>query len=77
MSIKQRTKSLSSRHSELADTFIQLKVLNTTPPDGQGLPLFTSKIQEQGYPDLSPAKLEIFQVNIGKTLQSILRSLSC
>lgn len=64
----QRTKSLASRHSALSDTFFQLKVLNGLELNQARFPLFAEKIKMAGYEDgrLSPAALEIFQVNVGK-----------
>ncbi len=66
MSIKQRSKSLSSRQSELSDTFVQLEVLNgRRAVDVQFVP-FGKKIAEHGHAPLKPAALEIFQINVGK-----------
>ena len=66
MSIKQAGKSLHARHSELADTFFQLKVLNGREVIDAKFPLFGEKISEIGYKPLRPTKTEIFQINIGK-----------
>lgn len=66
MSIKQRSKSLASRQSELADTFMQLKVLNNRTGGDELLPLFSDQLSKSGYPQLRPIDLEIFQLNIGK-----------
>jgi hypothetical protein len=68
MGIHQKTKSLSARHSALADTFFQLKVLNGKELTDSKFPLFTEKIKEAGFLDgrIKPTKIQIFQVNIGK-----------
>jgi radical SAM/Cys-rich protein len=66
MSIKQRTKSLSIRGSQLADTFIQLDVLQGRQLVEQSFPPFQQALTNAGYPGIEPATLEIFQVNIGK-----------
>lgn len=68
MSIHQRTKSLAARHSELADTFFQLKVLNGRELSDTRLPLFQEKIKTAGFPDgrLPPTRIEVLQVNVGK-----------
>ncbi len=66
MAIKQAGKSLASRHSPLADTLYQLEVLNQHEAHVSDQPSFTSSLERVGYPQLSPAKLEILQINIGK-----------
>ncbi len=66
MGVKQRTKSLKARDAALADTFYQLKVLNTLPID-MDLPRFEQKVRDHGFPNgLLPIRPEVFQVNIGK-----------
>jgi len=66
MSIHQRTKSLSARGNELADTFFQLKVLNGNERSHLHVQPFQSKIAEHSYHSLRPTKIDIFQLNIGK-----------
>ncbi|MEN0005104.1 MAG: arsenosugar biosynthesis radical SAM (seleno)protein ArsS [Bacteroidota bacterium] len=66
MGVKQKTKSLSVVGSELADTFIQLEVLNGKKMVDVRFPAFADKLKEAGFPTLKPAPLEIFQLNIGK-----------
>ncbi len=68
MGVKQKTKSLQAKDSDLSNTFFQLQVLS-----GKGsqtitdLPRFSNKLKDLGYPTLRPSKkLEIFQLNIGK-----------
>lgn len=66
MAIKQRSKSLSVRGSELSDTFFQLKVLNGQEMIDAKFPKFRDRILEHGHASLKPAEMEIFQINIGK-----------
>jgi len=68
MSIHQRTKSLASRHSDLSDTFFQLKVLNGKEMTDTRFPAFADAIRQAGFNDgrLRPTRIEIFQVNVGK-----------
>lgn len=68
MGIHQRTKSLASRHSDLADTFFQLKVLNGKEATDARFPAFSEVIKQASFPDgrLRPTRIEIFQVNVGK-----------
>lgn len=68
MSIHQRTKSLASRHSDLSDTFFQLKVLNGKEMTDTRFPAFTDAVRRAGFSDgkLRPSRIEIFQVNVGK-----------
>jgi len=68
MSIHQRSKSLASRQSDLADTRFQLQVLSGKAlTDAQFAP-FQETIKQAGFPDgkLRPSKIEIFQINVGK-----------
>lgn len=68
MGIHQQTKSLAARHSDLADTFFQLKVLNGQERSHALFPLFSNMIGTAGFADgkLKPVGIEIFQVNVGK-----------
>ena len=67
MGVKQRTKSLSVTANPLADTFYQLDVLNGRGTDlATEHPPFALKVREAGFERLTPAPLEIFQLNIGK-----------
>jgi radical SAM/Cys-rich protein len=62
MAIKQRSKSLKSRSSSLADTFHQLEVLNAHEVIDAGMIPFREKVGH----DIIPGKVEVFQINIGK-----------
>lgn len=62
MGVKQRSKSLSSSHSDLADTFFQLKVLNGQEKVMDHFEAFSTKV---GHP-IRPVAPTVFQINIGK-----------
>ncbi|MCS7037559.1 MAG: arsenosugar biosynthesis radical SAM protein ArsS [Saprospiraceae bacterium] len=68
MSIHPRTQTLARRHSPLSDTFFQLDVLNGRAVTDTKVPLFAETIRQAGYTDgvLTPTRIEIFQVNVGK-----------
>ncbi|MCC6460540.1 MAG: arsenosugar biosynthesis radical SAM protein ArsS [Saprospiraceae bacterium] len=68
MSIHQRTKSLAARHSDLSDTFFQLKVLNGRALNEARFPVFSEMIKPAGFADgkIKPTRVEIFQLNAGK-----------
>lgn len=66
MAIKQRTKSLSARKSELSDTFFQLQVLNGKELVDSQFPAFAQQVADHGHRTLRPKPIEIFQLNIGK-----------
>ncbi|MEM9916628.1 MAG: arsenosugar biosynthesis radical SAM (seleno)protein ArsS [Bacteroidota bacterium] len=66
MSIKQKSKSLKARASELSDTFVQLQVLNGKDLVDNQFPKFTDKAAQAGHQQLKPSGIEIFQINIGK-----------
>ena len=68
MGVRQKTKSLAARHSDLADTFFQLKVLNGKEITDARFPLFSETIRQAGFSDgrIKPTRIEIFQINAGK-----------
>lgn len=68
MGVHQRSKSLFARHSVLADTFFQLKVLNGKELTDAHFPAFSEKIKTAGFQNgrLRPTGIDIFQVNVGK-----------
>jgi len=66
MAIKQKTKSLSVRESNLSDTFFQLQVLNGKEIVDANFPNFNEKVANLGFRPLKPANIETFQLNIGK-----------
>jgi radical SAM/Cys-rich protein len=63
MGVKQKSKSLKSRGTNLSDTFFQLQVLNGKEVVDEQFPKFVDKI---GSAALKPTAIEIFQLNIGK-----------
>ncbi len=66
MGVKQRSKTLKRSDNALSDTLVQLKVLNGRELREARLPSFYGKLQDNGYDELKPVQIEIFQVNIGK-----------
>ena len=62
MGVKQRSKTLSALHSDLANTFFQLKVLNGEEKVHDHFEAFSQRL---GRP-LKPIQPSVFQVNIGK-----------
>ena len=67
MAIKQRSKSLKSRNSDLADSRFQLKVLSNHELLQSGLLPFRENLVRAGMDaDIRPTELEVFQINIGK-----------
>lgn len=67
MAIKQKSKSLSVRGTDLADSFIQLQVLNGKNEKVKAtFPSFADRVNSLGYQPLKPLPIEIFQLNIGK-----------
>lgn len=66
MGVKQRSISLKRKESDLADSFIQLEVLNGQKLNSEIFKEFGQSINELGYDSIRPSALEIFQINIGK-----------
>lgn len=66
MAIKQRVKSLKSRTNSLADTMIQLDVLNGRGGMTTQFTAFEDTIKQHGYTAIHPSSIQIFQLNIGK-----------
>lgn len=66
MAIKQKTKSLTAKGSQLSDTFIQLNVLNGKDLSDAKFPKFSERLAKQGHKPFKPTDIEIFQLNIGK-----------
>lgn len=67
MGVKQKSKSLSSRQSDLSNTFYQLEVLSNSAIAYTGVENFDNKLKNAGYANgITPKKIEIFQINIGK-----------
>ena len=66
MGVKQKSKSLKSRGTDLSDSFFQLDVLNGRSNSDADFPKFKDTIKASGHQDLRPTGIEIFQINIGK-----------
>lgn len=64
--VKQRSKTLSSRGNELADTSYQLKVLSFAERQENAIPPFEDQLRQANEWPLLPHDLQIFQINIGK-----------
>lgn len=57
--------SLHARHHQLANQQRQVEFLENGLPDRDSLPTFRKKIESAGHYPLTPARIEIFQVNVG------------
>jgi len=66
MAIKQKTKSLKATQNNLADTFMQLKVLNGAEISGDKITPFKTEIAKHDYTGIQTVDTTIFQINIGK-----------
>lgn len=69
MGVKQATKSLKSRNSELSNTFYQLQVLNNEATEietNANIAIFTERLKDMGSFPLKPNIIDTFQLNIGK-----------
>lgn len=67
MGVKQKTKSLKARGSDLSNSFYQLEVLASSQQVDSGVLPFAQRIKESGWDNgISPTSVEIFQINIGK-----------
>jgi radical SAM/Cys-rich protein len=63
--------SLQKQHHQLADSLVQLEVLNQATGQGLHFPAFSRKLQEAHLFPLKPTQLQIFQVNIGKMCNQV------
>ena len=63
--------SLKRKNHELADTLIQLEVLNQATRQGNQFPAFTQKLRGLDLLPLKPTHLDIFQVNVGKMCNQV------
>jgi radical SAM/Cys-rich protein len=63
--------SLKRKNHQLADTLIQLEVLNQATQQGQQFPAFAQKLRQANLFPLTPTHLDIFQVNIGKMCNQV------
>ena len=63
-------KSLLKQKNKFSDISYQLQVLNEGV-EKQGLPHFSSKLQESGMFPLRPVGLDVFQINMGKMCNQV------
>ncbi len=67
MNSRLNLRSLSARGAELSEPARQLAHLDTLPLTHEGVPArFARSVQAPGRPELLPAELEVFQINVGK-----------
>jgi len=59
-------KSLKARKSELADVGYEIKILSEKTPTGFEPDAFASKLRESNLFPLTPTKIDILQINVGK-----------
>ncbi len=65
------TKSMQAQGNRLANTMIQLNVLNGKDMVDAKFPLFTDKLKEINLFPLKPSGIEIFQINMGKMCNQV------
>lgn len=63
--------TLHKQHHQLADSLIQLQVLNQATGQGLQFPAFSDKLRQASLFPLKPTRLEIFQVNVGKMCNQV------
>ena len=63
--------TLHRQQHDLADSFIQLEVLNRADAAGQKFPSFANKLADIGLLPLSSTGIEIFQINVGKMCNQV------
>ncbi len=66
MGVKQRSKSLKRRQSDLSDSFVQLEVLNGKGMPDVKVPSFHEKLKLSHPEGIKPLTVEVLQINIGK-----------
>ncbi len=67
MGVKQRSKTLTRSNNDLANTLIQLDILNDAERLGDHFATFESKLADAGYTQgVIPERPTTFQLNIGK-----------
>jgi len=69
--MKAAKKSLLAKGGQLADTFIQLKVLNGLAQNTSKFEPFEDKLKQIGLFPLKPTNIEIFQINVGKMCNQV------
>ncbi|MDB5260841.1 MAG: radical protein, partial [Adhaeribacter sp.] len=63
--------SLKRKNHQLADSLIQLEVLNQATQQGQQFPAFAQKLRQANLFPLTPTQPEILQVNVGKMCNQV------
>ncbi len=63
--------SLKRKNSQLADSLIQLEVLNQASRQGEQFPAFAQKLRQVSLFPLKPTHLDIFQINVGKMCNQV------
>jgi len=69
--MKEAKKSLLAKGGQLADTFIQLEVLNGKAHNTAKFESFGSKLKGINLFPLKPTNIEIFQINVGKMCNQV------
>jgi len=69
--MKTAKKSLLAKGGQLADTFIQLKVLNGQAQNTKQFEAFEDKLKPLNLFPLKPTDIEIFQINVGKMCNQV------
>ncbi|MDQ3291585.1 MAG: arsenosugar biosynthesis radical SAM protein ArsS [Bacteroidota bacterium] len=64
-------KTLKRQEHQLADSFIQLQVLNKATQQGTQFPAFAQKLQQSGLLPYKPSGITIFQMNLGKMCNQV------
>ncbi len=66
-------KTLKRQEHQLADTFIQLQVLNQATRQGVQFPAFAQKLRQSGLLPLKTTGTTVFQMNLGKMCNQVCR----
>ncbi len=64
-------KTLKRQEHQLADSFIQLQVLNRATQQGTQFPAFAQKLKQSGLFPYKPTGITIFQMNLGKMCNQV------
>ncbi|PSR52598.1 radical SAM protein [Adhaeribacter arboris] len=64
-------KTLKRQEHSLADSFIQLQVLNQATQQGTQFPAFAQKLKQSGLVPYQPTGITIFQMNLGKMCNQV------
>lgn len=64
-------KTLKRQEHQLADSFIQLQVLNQATQQGTQFPAFAQKLKQTGLLPFTPTGITVFQMNLGKMCNQV------